>query len=1144
MNLPITVTVDVAKATAKLSGPLVLGNTYQVTFQGLTATQAARHPTLVLLGRPRLVNELDAGGNAIAAPNVAAMSTVDGVLALNTQEMADAFTMAAMPPQAVAEQACDARRPQAVLPGEVLHGAVRPHAVLALHFYVTTQGTEEAGVDTSAESDGATLAQGDCTVHWAPFEFDGSGNPIILRGPAGAVGPVGPGCVAAWAGCVSFYIDFDSTSGTFGHLIACAENRGDLFHDGADGSAVGIAAKPHFVLAGAENPSVQPPESIAGQLTDGHLYAIHYGTDGDTAQCLDLGSIGGGIALATMLKNSMEDDSQDGVSARTLNETSSKVNSLWTRIKNACSALMGNASAMAIAVGAGILIGAARPAAADVAQAIGDMDPDTPVYSAAQIDARGTGFPLAEDADFAGHSATNVAGIQLEGSTNVLTADGDTLYFGGGRIKGSGSLESVWGPVSYTNQETYATNASAQSIGIKPAASNANMVIKYDPDTSTYEFRAVSGIPGPRGADGIGNVLWAGNWYSGMVFSNDNTWVSWNGSIWTRPASPDPVTTAPTNVLPWTLVVSRGNDGTEGSDGRDGIGLHVVEWSTNLVTIDPDMLISHDGFLLVSTNTVSVPNPGQPVVNRSVQRGYKALVWPGADGAAADVYTNMAFVIDFDPGTAVQAHSLVVWQSHLWYAKQDYNPTNGTGVPPSEGPAWTCVGQRGERGPQGLNGIGNLRYVGEWDSRRTNYINDIVRYRRADGRYDWYRAITEPITAGTHPAANTNQWVKEITSGTDANTVEWKIVDGEYDASVVHSNELYRAPNGTVYYTKGEVPVGPGFAPGTDRTGKWDVFVKDGTTVAGTNGIVWRGLWDETYGYAAGDMVTHPHGDGARSLYIASTNSNGKEPPDANYWITVASGIKGDRGQRGEDGTATYTFVTNVTTYERAEIITNTFNITNDNTTAIVDYDTPSQVYNRVKFYPDHFDYNPLSGIFSLKPAALVSTTLNGWSGAVTLAAGTNIVMGSNSATHTITINATVPPAGVESLNTLTGAVSLVGAGDVTVTPSGSTITISATSSGGGGGWGAEAKALYLTSSWNMPPNANDYGAIGVNTSNGDATITLAAQTNYQNVVITKFSNVNSLFIVGTTTNVITHDGQSITLDYWPEQTNWYWRMY
>lgn len=362
MNLPITVTVDVAKATAKLSGPLVLGNTYQVTFHGLTEAQAARHPTLVILGRPQLTNQLDEGGRGVAVPTVAAMSTAAGVLALNTQEMADVFSMAGLPPQAVAERACDARKPQAVLPGEVLHGAVRPHAALALHFYVTTQGTVEAGVDTSADSNGATLAQGDCTVHWAPFQFDGAGNPMILRGPAGPVGPMGPAGIVAWPGCLTFQIDSDPASPLYGHLVAWAESRYQLYHDGNDGRE-GRPLEKHFVVCETDD---QP---MTG-MVQGHIYQIYYpeiedGEGVETRQFCDLGNVGVSSLLAQTLKNAMEQDSQnDGNEARTLNEARGKVNSLWSILKNACASLLGLSSAFAIAVGAWLLAGCA-PALAD-----------------------------------------------------------------------------------------------------------------------------------------------------------------------------------------------------------------------------------------------------------------------------------------------------------------------------------------------------------------------------------------------------------------------------------------------------------------------------------------------------------------------------------------------------------------------------------------------------------------------------------------------------------------------------------------------------------------------------------------------------------------------------------------------------------
>lgn len=362
MNLPITVTVDVAKATAKLSGPLVLGNTYQVTFQGLTEAQAARHPTLVILGRPQLTNQLDEGGRGVAVPTVAAMSTVPGVLALNTQEMADVFSMAGLPPQAVAERACDARKPHAVLPGEVLHGAVRPHAALALHFYVTTQGVEEAGVDTSAESNGATLAQGDCTVHWAPFEFDGNGNPMILRGPAGPVGPMGPAGIVAWPGCLTFQLDADPASPLYGHLIAWAENRYMLYHNGNDGQE-GRPLEKHFVVCEIED---QP---MSGMLP-GHIYQIYYPeTDApemaDHRQFCDLGDVGASSLFAQTLKGTMEASQHNNTSARTLNETSGKTNSLWGILKSVCNNILGITTAFAIAAGACLFAGSPTGARAE-----------------------------------------------------------------------------------------------------------------------------------------------------------------------------------------------------------------------------------------------------------------------------------------------------------------------------------------------------------------------------------------------------------------------------------------------------------------------------------------------------------------------------------------------------------------------------------------------------------------------------------------------------------------------------------------------------------------------------------------------------------------------------------------------------------
>lgn len=623
----------------------------------------------------------------------------------------------------------------------------------------------------------------------------------------------------------------------------------------------------------------------------------------------------------------------------------------------------------------------------------------------------GAGFPLDEDADFNNHGADNINYLQLkqyEGEDpgpSTIYYDGQNIMFGNNAI---GSLNNIWGPANYSDQNTFITNQNAASLGILPDPTNANMRLRYDPENSVYYLQGFSAIPGPRGADGIANVLWAGTYYDGMILSNANTWVTWNGSIWTRDPSENPIHVEPgtqgdTN---WVTVISRGNDGIQGANGKDGIGLHFIDWSTNLTVLSTNMLISYGGYLLMITNNVDIDNPGQPITERGVVNpAYKVVVRPGADGAPADVYTNMTFVIEFDAATQVNAHSLVVYKNYLWYAKQDYIPYTEC-PPPTEGPYWTCIGKEGKQGAAGLNGIGNLKYAGEWNQYRTNEVNDIVRYRRPeDGRYDWYRAIQGPFV-GAQPDLSPNQWSKEITSGTDANVIEWTFVDGSYDYTREHINELYRSPSGKVYYSVGLVPAGQSYTPGLDTTGKWRLFVKDGTTITG-NGIVWRGTYSESSDYVVGDMVTWSV-NGAKSLYLCKVDSNmGIRPSNSDYWEAIATGLQGRDGQKGADGAVTHVYVTNITTQvsEHIDNITNTYNITNDSTSAILNFNDRDEIYHRVAFNDQHFIYNPLQETFSLTASALGVSKLNNLTGNVTIQGGDNVTVSKSG--NIITIDST-----------------------------------------------------------------------------------------------------------------------------------------
>ena len=622
--------------------------------------------------------------------------------------------------------------------------------------------------------------------------------------------------------------------------------------------------------------------------------------------------------------------------------------------------------------------------------------------------------------------------------------------------------------------------------------------------------------------------------------------------------SADPILEPPTNNATWTKVVSRGHDGMNGSDGHDGVGLQFVEWSAGLETLSPEMLISSGGYLLMITNDVTVPNPGNPISQGLPTKHYKVIVRPGADGGTAVVYTNAAFIVDFDLNTSVPARSLVVWQDFLWYARQDYIP-NVTPTP-TTGPYWMCIGKQGERGPAGANGITNLNYMGAWSQYRTNEVNDIVRWTRSDGKIDWYRATG--TSYGARPDINSNYWSKEITSGTDANTVEWKFVDGAYDDTVGHSNELHRMPDGKVWYSVGNVPIGPSHAPGRSAE-DWRLFVKDGTSVA--SNTVWRGAWSQGEPYDPGDMVTWHHG-GGKSLYICHTSvTNDAEPSNPTYWEEIVSGIQGATGAKGADGTATYITHTNIVTYENKYETNITTIVTNDLTTSIRDYDVPSTVYNTAKFHTNHFSYNPAQSTFTLTEAAIGVSTFNGWRGPVALAAGSNILFQFDSSTKTITIlstnggtianawttfydstGTTKTPSGESQLKivTSTNHVGVVwGTPETIGTNTVEVLSIGLQSASGGGGSGVWTPTNRIVTAASDMVLSTDHLVWMMGETNQTLTLPdMAADS--QTIVVRQMGNNGTSIIRGTNTWNLTYYGDGITIDWLGATTNWYWRAF
>lgn len=78
-------------------------------------------------------------------------------------------------------------------------------------------------------------------------------------------------------------------------------------------------------------------------------------------------------------------------------------------------------------------------------------------------------------------------------------------------------------------------------------------------------------------------------------------------------------------------------------------------------------------------------------------------------------------------------------------------------------------------------------------------------------------------------------------------------------------------------------------------------------------------------------------------------------------------------------------------------------------------------------------------------------------------------------------------------------------------------VTRSSWSSGGGGGYGW-GEAVWVTNDWQMKENGNGYATIGVDSSITNVTVLLVPQTNFQQVTVRKFSELDRVDIIGSVT--------------------------
>lgn len=271
MNPSVTVSVDSSKAIARFSGPLVLGDTYAISFSGLSTAEAAANPQVIVLG---------------AMPGrIATRTDSNGELAMTTEECVMAFKMPPPPPIRPREFP----QPPA-LPNPPVHGADHPHGSVRLHFYVTVTG--------------ATIAQGDLVFLWAPYEYSGSGTPIQLKGDKGDKGNKGDkgdkgdpgrnGVYVAMDGLYAFHISQGGDHPEDGHLWIHAQDDSTLYaHNSTGGFLLDdqgnkiplyyIDGRGHLLYRFFYEDSTHTELDLGRVVTHEGLYAFHVsdGSDGE-----------------------------------------------------------------------------------------------------------------------------------------------------------------------------------------------------------------------------------------------------------------------------------------------------------------------------------------------------------------------------------------------------------------------------------------------------------------------------------------------------------------------------------------------------------------------------------------------------------------------------------------------------------------------------------------------------------------------------------------------------------------------------------------------------------------------------------------------------------------------------------------------
>lgn len=568
------------------------------------------------------------------------------------------------------------------------------------------------------------------------------------------------------------------------------------------------------------------------------------------------------------------------------------------------------------------------------------------------------------------------------------------------------------------------TNTSVRTVKFS-AGDNVLLSHAAGANESEVTVSASSAIAGPPGPAGAGGLVYAGVYDpASTIYTNEATLVSYGrATYYTTNKWPEGGSKSPTNTAYWSTFVPGGEDGDDGADGADGatgVGFAFVgQWSTNVVELTTNGCVSYDGRLFGAvSNLYDEAGIPVPVENGVVDtNSYYILVDKGGDGAAGSVSSNLYFYGAWGTGTNYPALSVVTYAGSSYYATEDIlgpdYPIPGTD--PWE--TFAAKGATGQKGDRGVDGIGNMQFMGFFSQTTLYPSNSVVVY---GDRPNWYRA--KALISGAYPTA-TSYWEKVLWSGLDGEVFGVGYSVG-FDPSAYYPSNHWLREGGAVYSAKQPVT---GYGNGPPNASYWELVVRDGTTLS--TGLVWRGEW-ESGTYYSNDLVER-----SGSSYYVKVGETEDVPPSEDWGTFVAKGDTGPQGPAGEDGTAS---VFNVYYQTNLTILTqNVYNVTNNS------YTYTTNLYDQFISYTSILNQTYITNQYTNLGVTSGSAYRGDWGASVsnradqaylmaeaasTVAGATNIAGGTYDAlSHTLTPTnyPTVAGAGLIATNAFSGSTGL-----------------------------------------------------------------------------------------------------------------------